>query len=217
MTEHQVLTIALVPSANNYARALADWAYGSEANFLPVASAWLTAQRAHVDHADGLHRAQPAEHQHADRPDRARQARAREPDHRTAGQHQDRRRSRRGHGQQHQPLLGVERDRRHQDGHAHPGVAAVLQSARPRRHVITLIGVVLDGPNHPTIDTAITTLVDQARAGFHLVTVAAKGQVVRELHDAMGDPVQRGRHTDGYRGGLRRDARPRIGTASPVG
>ena len=41
MTERDVLTVALVPSANNYIRALADWAYGSEAGFLTVARAWL--------------------------------------------------------------------------------------------------------------------------------------------------------------------------------
>ncbi len=43
-------------------------------------------------------------------------------------------------------------------------------------HVVTLIGVVLDGPDHPTIDAAIHTLVKTARAGFHLVTLAKKGQ-----------------------------------------
>jgi D-alanyl-D-alanine carboxypeptidase (penicillin-binding protein 5/6) len=43
MSESDVITVALVASANNYARALADWAYGSEAAFLPVANAWLKA------------------------------------------------------------------------------------------------------------------------------------------------------------------------------
>jgi D-alanyl-D-alanine carboxypeptidase (penicillin-binding protein 5/6) len=41
MSESDVIKVALVASANNYARALADWAYGSEAAFLPVANAWL--------------------------------------------------------------------------------------------------------------------------------------------------------------------------------
>ena len=43
MSESNVIKVALVASANNYARALADWAYGSEAAFLPVANAWLKA------------------------------------------------------------------------------------------------------------------------------------------------------------------------------
>lgn len=41
ISETDVLTTALVASANNYARALVDWAFGSEANFVPVATAWL--------------------------------------------------------------------------------------------------------------------------------------------------------------------------------
>jgi D-alanyl-D-alanine carboxypeptidase (penicillin-binding protein 5/6) len=41
MSQLNVMQIALIASANNYSRALADWAYGSEAAFLPVANAWL--------------------------------------------------------------------------------------------------------------------------------------------------------------------------------
>lgn len=41
MSESDVIKVALVASANNYARALADWAYGSEAKFVAVANQWL--------------------------------------------------------------------------------------------------------------------------------------------------------------------------------
>jgi D-alanyl-D-alanine carboxypeptidase (penicillin-binding protein 5/6) len=41
MSETAVLSIALIPSANNYARALADWAFGSEPAFVVTANAWL--------------------------------------------------------------------------------------------------------------------------------------------------------------------------------
>lgn len=43
MTEHQVLEVALIPSANNYATTLADWAFGSESAFVTAAAAWLAA------------------------------------------------------------------------------------------------------------------------------------------------------------------------------
>ncbi len=43
MTEHQVLQVALIASANNYAATLADWAYGSQPAFLAAASSWLAA------------------------------------------------------------------------------------------------------------------------------------------------------------------------------
>jgi D-alanyl-D-alanine carboxypeptidase (penicillin-binding protein 5/6) len=41
MSQLDVMKVTLVASANNYARALVDWAFGSEAKFLPVANAWL--------------------------------------------------------------------------------------------------------------------------------------------------------------------------------
>jgi D-alanyl-D-alanine carboxypeptidase (penicillin-binding protein 5/6) len=51
---------------------------------------------------------------------------------------------------------------------------------------ITLVGVVLDGPSHPVIDAVISTLVKDARAGFHLVTVARKGQVFAKYRTEWG-------------------------------
>lgn len=43
MSEHEVLEVALVASANNYADALADWAFGSEAAYVSATKAWLAA------------------------------------------------------------------------------------------------------------------------------------------------------------------------------
>jgi len=43
LTERQALTAMLLPSANNYARSLAIWAYGSTSAFLRATGAWLTA------------------------------------------------------------------------------------------------------------------------------------------------------------------------------
>ncbi len=42
MSEHEVLEISLVASANNYAEALADWAFGSNAAYVTATRAWLT-------------------------------------------------------------------------------------------------------------------------------------------------------------------------------
>jgi D-alanyl-D-alanine carboxypeptidase (penicillin-binding protein 5/6) len=41
LTQRQVMDVMLVESANNYAESLVTWAYGSVAEFLPVANAWL--------------------------------------------------------------------------------------------------------------------------------------------------------------------------------
>lgn len=44
LTERQALTAMMLPSANNYAKSLAIWAYGSEAAFLSASRAWLDGQ-----------------------------------------------------------------------------------------------------------------------------------------------------------------------------
>ncbi len=41
LTERQLLEVTLIESANNYATALARWAFGSDAAFVSAASAWL--------------------------------------------------------------------------------------------------------------------------------------------------------------------------------
>lgn len=41
MTEKQALTAMLLPSANNYAISLANWAYGSTSKYLTAANSWL--------------------------------------------------------------------------------------------------------------------------------------------------------------------------------
>jgi D-alanyl-D-alanine carboxypeptidase (penicillin-binding protein 5/6) len=43
MSERELMSVALVVSANNYAAVLADWAYGSRAAFVAAATAWLAA------------------------------------------------------------------------------------------------------------------------------------------------------------------------------
>ena len=47
-------------------------------------------------------------------------------------------------------------------------------------HTVELVGVVLGGPDHPTINAAITDLVRQARAGFREVPLIQDGDPVAE-------------------------------------
>ncbi|TCO39756.1 D-alanyl-D-alanine carboxypeptidase (penicillin-binding protein 5/6) [Rathayibacter tanaceti] len=44
LTERQALTAMMLPSANNYAKSLAVWAYGSEEAFLAASRTWLDGQ-----------------------------------------------------------------------------------------------------------------------------------------------------------------------------
>jgi D-alanyl-D-alanine carboxypeptidase (penicillin-binding protein 5/6) len=57
MTEKQALEAMLVPSANNYAISLANWAYGSMTAYLTAANAWLAKHNlagTHVADASGF-------------------------------------------------------------------------------------------------------------------------------------------------------------------
>ena len=44
-TEHELLDLALIHSANNYAASLALWAFGSTDAYLAAARSWLTGQK----------------------------------------------------------------------------------------------------------------------------------------------------------------------------
>ncbi|QHC66634.1 D-alanyl-D-alanine carboxypeptidase [Rathayibacter sp. VKM Ac-2759] len=44
LTEREALTVLMLPSANNYAKSLAIWAYGSEEAYLAAARTWLDGQ-----------------------------------------------------------------------------------------------------------------------------------------------------------------------------
>ena len=44
ITERDLMSVALIASANNYAAALANWAYGSQEEFVSATAAWLTVQ-----------------------------------------------------------------------------------------------------------------------------------------------------------------------------
>jgi serine-type D-Ala-D-Ala carboxypeptidase (penicillin-binding protein 5/6) len=189
MTERQVLTVALVPSANNYARALADWAYGSEANFLPVARAWLTA---HGMTATTLTDCTGLNPQNTSTPTDLITLGKLALANPVISQLVDTK-------QATLPVVGLIKNTNQllgrvgidgiKTGTLNSAGASLLFSSRLTlgNHVVTLIGVVLDGPNHPTIDAAIATLVKAARDGFHLVTLATKGQTFATYRTAWGE------------------------------
>jgi serine-type D-Ala-D-Ala carboxypeptidase (penicillin-binding protein 5/6) len=176
LSERQVLTIALVPSANNYARALADWAFGSEAAFLPVAKAWLTSNgltSTTLTDSIGLNpqnTSTPIDLIAIGKLALANPVIAALVNTKSITLPVV------GTVNNTNQLLGVEGIDGIKTGTL--TMASLLFTSRLviGGHTIVLIGAVLDGPTHPIIDAAITTLVGQARAGFHLVPVATKGQ-----------------------------------------
>ena len=90
---------------------------------------------------------------------------------------------------------------------------------------VTVIGVVLGGTDHDTLNVAITGLLASVQAGFHEVDVSdvgdpfasystAWGQSAEAAADAEGDAADLGGHPD-HRGGLRRPGPHRGGRRRP--
>ena len=189
MTERDVLTVALVPSANNYARALADWAYGSEANFLPVARAWLASHgltSTTLTDCTGLNpqnTSTPSDLIALGKLALANPLVSKLIATKTATLPVV------GAIANTNQLLGTVGINGIKTGTLNSAGASLLFSSRLvlGGHVVTLVGVVLDGPNHPTIDAAIASLVTAARAGFHLVTLATEGQELAAYSTPWGD------------------------------
>jgi D-alanyl-D-alanine carboxypeptidase (penicillin-binding protein 5/6) len=178
MSERDVLTVALVPSANNYARALVDWAFGSEANFLPVARAWM---KAHGLTSTTLTDCTGLNPQNTSTPSdliALGEIALADPIVSAIVHIKTITLPVVGTIKNTNGLLGVSGIDGIKTGTLIPQGSSLLFSSSLSRggHAVTLVGVVLDGPNHPTIDKAIRSLVKQARAGFHLVTVVKKGQ-----------------------------------------
>jgi serine-type D-Ala-D-Ala carboxypeptidase (penicillin-binding protein 5/6) len=188
LSELQVLTIALVPSANNYSRALADWAFGSEASFLPAATAWLASNgltSTTLTDSTGLNpqnTSTPTDLIALGKLALANPVVASVVSMTSATLPVV------GTVKNTNPLLGQLGIDGIKTGTLNGAGASLLFSSRLQigGRTITLIGVVLDGPTHPIIDAAIASLVSAARAGFHVVTLATKGQVFAHYSSNWG-------------------------------
>jgi D-alanyl-D-alanine carboxypeptidase (penicillin-binding protein 5/6) len=188
MTEHDVLEVALVASANNYARALADWAYGSEANFLPAANSWL---KAHGMPSTVLTDATGLNPQNTSRPSDlialGQLALANPVISKIVGIQQATLPVV-GKIQNTNKLLGKVGIDGIKTGTLNSAGASLLFSSTYNINGtnIRFIGVILDGPSHPVIDAQISRLVRQARAAFTQVRLVSEGQKIGSYSTAWG-------------------------------
>jgi D-alanyl-D-alanine carboxypeptidase (penicillin-binding protein 5/6) len=176
-TERELLEIMLIDSANNYAATLATWAFGSTDAYLAAADAWLAKNQLTtitVVDTSGL-------------------------DPRSTGTVGDI--VRLGELALAHPVVAEIVGTKSIDIHdigtvkntngliGHDGVDGIKtgtldtfganllfsSSIQIGSQTIELVGVVLGGPDHPTINAAITELIAQAQAGFHEVQLVAAG------------------------------------------
>ena len=189
MSQRNVMNVMLMESANNYAESLATWAYGSESAFVAAATTWLAAHgltsttieeptgvspgnRSTV--ADLIELAKLAEGnaviaqivstQVMDVPE--------------IGTIENR-----------NELLGINGVDGIKTGTLDEAGSCLLfsQELVVGTTTIDVVGVVLGGPDHDTIDAAIQSLLAEVDAGFTQVTLATKGQEFASYETPWGD------------------------------
>lgn len=189
MSERDVLTVTLVASANNYARALVNWAFGSEEQFLVAAKSWLTKhglRSTTLTDATGLNsanRSTPTDLIALAKIALANPLIAKL----VAIKHTT------------LPVVGAIDNTNTLLGHS--GINGVktgtldgfgssllfASKIRVGTTTVTVIGVFLDGPTHPAINSGIRRLLAQVRAGFSTVKLAAVGQSFGSYATKWGD------------------------------
>lgn len=189
MSQRTAMTVMLVASANNYAESIARWAFGSQDAFVVAATDWI--KRAgltstamveptgvspnNVSTSSDLVQlgrlalenpvlAEIVSTQSIDVPDL-------------------------GVIENTNALLGISGVDGIKTGTLDEAGACLLfsQDLVVGDTTITLVGVVLGGPDHETIDAAVQSLLAQADAGFRQVTLVAPGQQFASYFTPWGD------------------------------
>ncbi|MGN6326174.1 D-alanyl-D-alanine carboxypeptidase family protein [Pseudolysinimonas sp.] len=191
-SELDLLKLALIKSANNYAGSLANWAFGSTDAFAAAATAWLA-----KNGLTGIHVVEPTGI-----------------DPRNVGTASDL--VKLGELALQNPVIApivasTTGDAPNVGGFANTnnllgkdgvdgiktgtldGWGANLLFSSDHRvggTTVTIVGVVLGGRDHATIDADIRTLIGTVLAGFHPVTLAEKGQAFGSYATAWGDTAK---------------------------
>ena len=179
LSQLDFMRVTLISSANNYAAALADWAYGSEPAFIRAAQAWL---RAH-----GLNRTTLIEPTGMSSGNTstasdlvaigklalANPVIASIVSTRTLSLPQV------GELQNTNDLLGLDGVEGIKTGTLDEAGACLLFASKHQigSQTVTIVGAVLGGVDHKSLDAAVRSLLKDVRAGFHEVTLARIGQV----------------------------------------
>lgn len=191
MSERNVMDLMLMASANNYAESLATWAFGTEDAYATAANTWLQSHgftQTVVHDATGIDPGNTSTVGNlidigklavAD-PVIAQIVSTTTLDIPGIGVVENR-----------NALVGVDGIDGIKTGTLDEAGSCLLFSAHERvgSEVITLVGVVLGGPDHPTVDAAVRELIADAVAGFHQVTLATAGEEFATWQTAWGDDV----------------------------
>ena len=189
LSEHQVLQITLVASANNYTQSLVNWAFGSEKKFVTVANTWLDEhglKKTTMSDATGM---SPKNRSTAtDLVALAKLALANPivsdivgtksitvPDIGKITNTND--------------LLGIDGVHGIKTGTLDEAGACLLFTAdySVGDETVTVVGVVLGGKDHPSLDKSIRKLLKSAAAGFESVPLVSAGDTFASYDTPWGD------------------------------
>ncbi|MGV8857124.1 D-alanyl-D-alanine carboxypeptidase family protein [Rhodoglobus sp.] len=189
LSQRDVMNVTLLASANNYAQSLALWAYGSEDAFVSAAATWLTDHglaNTTISEASGIKTSNTSTAQ--DLTEIARLAISTPviaaivgtPSVEVPGL---------GIVSNRNQLLGIDGVDGIKTGTLLDNYACLLFSTDVPigDEIKTFVGVVLGGPDHPTIAAAIRTLIAEATEGYTEVTLASDGEKFAEYDTPWGD------------------------------
>jgi D-alanyl-D-alanine carboxypeptidase (penicillin-binding protein 5/6) len=190
-TQHELLQIALIDSANNYAASLAVWAFGSEDAYVTAARAWVAKHQltsmtitepTGIDPADAANTADLISLGKLALADPVISAIVRTP---SITIHDI------GAITNTNDLLGSSGVDGIKTGTLNTSGANLLFSADypVGGSTVTVVGVVLGGSDHAQLDVDIRALLDGVKAGFHEVTLARTGQVYARYTTGWGQQV----------------------------
>lgn len=191
-TQRELLDLTLIESANNYSTTLAVWAFGSESAFVSAARDWVAAHQlpsVTIVDATGLDAANVATA--SDLIELGRLALA-DPVVRTIVGTTSLTMHDVGLVENSNELLGSAGVTGIKTGTLDSFGANLLFSADylVGGSSVTVIGVVLGGTDHPTLDAAITELLATVQAGFHEVDVSDVGEDFAGYTTAWGQTAE---------------------------
>jgi D-alanyl-D-alanine carboxypeptidase (penicillin-binding protein 5/6) len=188
LSERTVLETMLIPSANNYAKTLALWAYGSESAYLKAARAYLQAHG--LDHTtvvdtnglDSRDRSTPS-----DLVELGKLALAK-PVLREIVNTKAKTEPHIGLIENTNELLGEHGVDGIKTGTTDEAGACLLFSARVTVGGVkaTLVGVILGAVTHEQLDATVPPLLTSVKKGLHAVPLARAGQAFATYHTAWG-------------------------------
>ncbi|QNO38725.1 D-alanyl-D-alanine carboxypeptidase [Protaetiibacter sp. SSC-01] len=186
-SERELLELMLIPSANNYSTSLAVWAFGSVDAYLAAARTWLDAHGLpgiQVVDTSGLDEGSTAT---ATELLRLGELALEHPVVAEIVAMPSASLSNIGAVENTNKLLGVNGIDGIKTGTLEGANLLFSATITVGSREIDLVGVVLDGPDHATINAAIRSMIEQVQAGYREVPLVAAGEVLASYETPWGD------------------------------